>query len=375
MRPLGGGAFGKVYLVKHRCTGIELAMKILDKKKYIRKNMLRYAMAERNILCCIRHPFIVSLSYCFQTPDALVLVLQYCPGGDLQMRIEAETKLDEQTTRVYSAEVLTALEYLHERQIIYRDLKPENIVFDQEGHAVLTDFGLSKEGVVDSARSFVGSLAYMAPEVVQNLGHNHTVDIYALGANIYVMLVGSAPYTHPGITRDMLQAKILHATLDYPPFLSQQVVSLLTRLLQRVPSERLGADTTADVKHHDFFAPIDFAALLRREVAVPAPRVDSTRSSTSSRCAKAANINVMANPFLPKARRSEVGVVSRTCKGFRKCVGLEFPSETSWDQPASRRTPNVAASSRGPDRRLEGWEYAAVAFSEPGERSQVAKVC
>jgi serine/threonine protein kinase len=98
------------------------------------------------------------------------LILDFCPGGDLGRLIQKQGKLNEQTARVYMAEILLALEDFHSRDIIYRDLKPDNIVIDDQGHALLTDFGLSKEGVLEvsnGAKSFCGSVAYLSPAMAR----------------------------------------------------------------------------------------------------------------------------------------------------------------------------------------------------------------
>ena len=99
----------------------------------------------------------------------LFLILDYCPGGDLARVLHKEKKFTEARARIYICEILLAIQYLHKRDIVFRDLKPDNVVIDTEGHAMLTDFGLSKEGVLDniSAKSFCGSVAYLAPEMLK----------------------------------------------------------------------------------------------------------------------------------------------------------------------------------------------------------------
>ena len=116
--------------------------------------------------------------------------------GDIGKLLAAERRLKEDRARMYAAEVLLALEELHKRDIIFRDLKPDNVVIDEEGHALLTDFGLSKEGVMTdlTTKSFCGSVAYLAPEMLKKAGHGKSLDWYLFGVLIYEMLVGMPPY-------------------------------------------------------------------------------------------------------------------------------------------------------------------------------------
>lgn len=123
--------------------------------------------------------------------------MDYCPGGDLGELLQKEKCMSESLVMMYLAEIVLALEDLHKRDIIFRDLKPDNIVLDSEGHVKLTDFGLSKEGVLDhstGARSFCGSVAYLAPEMLKRSGHGKAVDWYLLGVVMYELLVGMPPY-------------------------------------------------------------------------------------------------------------------------------------------------------------------------------------
>ena len=150
-------------------------------------------------------------------------------------------KLDEDVARFYFWEVLLALEYLHENGIIYRDLKPENILLDDEGHVILTDFGLSKVGFdkYTLSYSFWGSPEYMSPEMLNETGHGFAMDIYSLGALLFEFLTGLPPFYSQD--RDELFYNIWNKHLDIPDYLSYEAQDLLKRLLRKDPWERLGA--------------------------------------------------------------------------------------------------------------------------------------
>jgi serine/threonine protein kinase len=267
---LGKGSFGEVFQVKHKRNEQEYAMKVLQKTKIMSNNLLRYAMTERNVLAYVHHPYIVRLHYAFQTPSHLVLVLQYCPRGNLQQLILREEELQESISQLYTAEILLALIHLHDRKTLFRDLKPENVVLDEKNHAMLTDFGLSKEGVAGSrgTKSFCGSVAFLAPEILLRRGHGHTVDIYNLGVLLYNMLTGLPPF----YDRDQqtIFSNIKYKRLEVPEWVPRAASALIYATMEREPSRRLGAEHTTDVKNHIFFAEIDFDAVMRREVPVPA---------------------------------------------------------------------------------------------------------
>jgi protein-serine/threonine kinase len=227
LQPLGKGSFGEVYLVRNVCTGMLYAMKVLDKEKIISKNLTIYALTERNVLSQINHPFMVSLHFAFQSNEKLFLILDYCPGGDLARHLSVEKKFSEARSKVYLCEIILALEELHKRDIIFRDLKPDNIVLDADGHAILTDFGLSKEGVSNSfqAKSFCGSIAYLAPEVLKRKGHGKCVDWYLLGVLFYEMVVGYPPYFT--VNKNELINNIQKGKLKIPASLSLDAKELI----------------------------------------------------------------------------------------------------------------------------------------------------
>lgn len=227
LKELGKGSFGEVFLVSKQDTGQLFAMKVLQKDKIISQNLIKYALTERNVLSYMKHPFIVSLNFAFQTTDKLFLILDYCPGGDLGSHLSKEKRLSEYRARIYICEIVLALEELHRHNIIFRDLKPDNIVLDADGHALLTDFGLSKEKVFDNyqARSFCGSLAYLAPEVIRRQGHGKAVDWYLLGVVFYEMVVGKPPYF--SMDKSELMNNIQRGKLKIPSSLSAEAKELI----------------------------------------------------------------------------------------------------------------------------------------------------
>lgn len=329
LKMLGKGSFGEVYLVRCKETSELYAMKILLKNKVFTANILRYAQTERNVLTYLHHPYIVSMHHAFQTDTQLVLVLQYCSNGNLQDLVNRQKRLHEPLACLYSAEVLLALIHLHEREIVYRDLKPENVVLDDDGHALLTDFGLSKEGVAGlrGAKSFCGSIAFMAPEILQQAGHGHTVDVYGLGVLLYDMVVGMPPFYDSD--RNVLFRNIKHAELHIPKNVPRKAASLIQVLLKREPKKRLGADQTANIKKHEFFGSIDFSKLFQREVALPPGATSLLNGPTDWSQFR----GTAANPFVSPDKAT-----------WRRHFGGTPPAKTA-----------VASQS------VDGWD-----FSEPG---------
>ena len=268
---LGRGSFGEVYLVQKISTKKNYAMKVLRKERIMGQNLSKYAIAERNVLSLSNHPFIVKLNYAFQNSTKLFLILEYCPGGDLSKHLSIEKRFKEDRAKFYLCEILLALEDLHKRNIIFRDLKPDNVVLDNEGHCKLTDFGLSKEGIdsEQNTKSFCGSLAYLAPEVLKKQGHGKAVDWYLLGVLFYEMIVGITPYYDPD--KNTLFLNIEQGNLYIPDYISEDAKNLLRGLLQRDPKKRLGGGNrdAEEIKEHIFFKDIDWKKIYNKKIKPP----------------------------------------------------------------------------------------------------------
>mmetsp|Transcript_15409 Transcript_15409/g.22369 ORF Transcript_15409/g.22369 Transcript_15409/m.22369 type:complete len:344 (+) Transcript_15409:37-1068(+) len=268
---IGKGSYGKVLLVRKNNTGELLAMKMLRKDYIARRNQIEHTRTERSVLEKVHHPYIVRLKYAFQNSKKLYFVLEYCPGGELFFHLSRSQRFDEPRAKFYAACMILALEHLHKLNIVYRDLKPENILIDDTGFAKITDFGLSKENIIDNtgANSFCGTPEYLAPEILQKRGHGKAVDWWALAALIYEMLTGLPPfYTRD---REKLFQSIIHGEANYPSYLSEQVKDLLSKLFAKDPASRLGSGPTdaQEIKQHPWFADIDWDRMLRKEVPPP----------------------------------------------------------------------------------------------------------
>lgn len=272
---LGKGSYGTVLLVRQRATGRLYAQKQFKKASItVHKKLIEQTKTERAILESVnRHPFVVKLFYAFQDHEKLYLILEYAQGGELFHHLASERIFSEDVAAFYMAEMILALDHLHRTLgVVYRDLKPENCLLDLEGHLLLTDFGLSKVAVDehDKCRSFLGTVEYMAPEVIQGAEYGMAVDWWSLGALGFDLLTGAPPFT--GNNNAKIQEKILKQKLVLPYYLGPDAKDLLTRLLRKEPKKRLGYNMPKDlqtIKSHRFFRKINWKKLEARELEPP----------------------------------------------------------------------------------------------------------
>ncbi|KAH6685962.1 kinase-like domain-containing protein [Plectosphaerella plurivora] len=267
LKVVGKGSFGKVMQVRKKDTNRIYALKTIRKAHIISRSEVAHTLAERSVLAQINNPFIVPLKFSFQSPEKLYFVLAFVNGGELFHHLQKEQRFDVNRSRFYTAELLCALECLHGFNVIYRDLKPENILLDYQGHIALCDFGLCKLDMKDGDRTntFCGTPEYLAPELLMGQGYNKTVDWWTLGVLLYEMLTGLPPFYDEN-TNEMYR-KILSEPLHFPghDIVPPAAKDLLTKLLNRNPEERLGANGSAEIKAHPFFHAIDWRKLLQRK--------------------------------------------------------------------------------------------------------------
>jgi len=268
LKLIGQGSFGRVLQVKKKNTGEIYAMKVLEKAKIIAQGEVQHTMAERNILTKLKHPFLVNLNYSFQTNEQLHFVLDFVNGGELFFHLQNERRFPEDRVRFYAAEILLALEHLHNAGVIYRDLKPENLLLTDQGHIVMTDFGLAKEGMFSydaKTDTFCGTPEYLAPEVLLGNGYGKAVDWWSFGCLVYEMLSGLPPFYSQNV-QDMYK-RILSDKLIFAKEVSPEAKELITALLTKDP-ERRAADPNV-LKRYKFFESVNWDALYNKQVPPP----------------------------------------------------------------------------------------------------------
>ncbi|UJR09396.1 hypothetical protein I4U23_013638 [Adineta vaga] len=294
LKLISNGAYGAVHLVKHRQTQERYAMKKISKTHLILRNQIEQAFVERDIMTFTDNPFVVALICTFETKNHLCLVMEYVEGGDvatLLKNIGGPLNID--IARMYFAETTLAVEYLHSYGIIHRDLKPDNLLITAIGHIKLTDFGLSKIGLMSLTTNFYeklidketkafddkqicGTPSYIAPEVILRQGYGKAVDWWSMGIILYEFLVSIPPFT--GNTPDELFANVINGEIDWSQLTSDMdenssedmiysdAKNLIEQLLEHDPSKRLGTLAGAyEIRSHPFCSCINWNSLLREK--------------------------------------------------------------------------------------------------------------
>jgi len=248
-----------------------MALKTMKKKLIVDLGQVGHLQAEKLIHEMVRCPFIATFLGCFQDDRRVFFLMEHVHGGELYGRLKREGRLPMGHAKLYAAELVLALDYLHSLRVAYRDLKPENVLIARDGHLKLVDFGFAKLLGDNLAFTIVGTPEYLAPEIVQSRGHGTAVDFWALGVLTFEMLAGYPPFFAES-PYDIYK-KILDLDIKYPRHFDVKAVDLLKRLLAFDPDSRL---TSMGCFHHVWFDYVEWVKVQSQELKAPwRPRVEA----------------------------------------------------------------------------------------------------
>ncbi|XP_014669463.1 PREDICTED: protein kinase DC2-like [Priapulus caudatus] len=238
------------------------------RRRATKGSVQHFLTTRRTLLETVKHPFLVNLLWTSHDDTFLYMLFDYVCGGELFTYLRHAGNFDSATANFYTAEIVSALEYLHALAIVYRDMKPENLLLDKEGHLKITDFGFAKK-LEDRTWTLCGTPEYLAPEIIQSKGHNKAVDWWALGILIYEMLIGYPPFFDDNPFG--IYEKILTGVIEWPKHIDLVAKDLIRKLLVQDRTRRLGnmKRGAEDVKHHRWFKRIAWADVYQRKLQPP----------------------------------------------------------------------------------------------------------
>ena len=275
---LGVGSFGRVTLVSH--GGETYALKEIGKAQIVARGLVDHVWREKETMKECDSPFLVNLRQTYVSDASIFMLMDKVLGGELFTYVHSRrSPLPESHAKFYAACVVLAFEYLHDRQIIYRDLKPENVLISSNGYVKVADFSFAKK-LAKGLKTFTlcGTPQYLAPEQIQQTGHNRAVDWWALGVFIYELVNGRPPFNqgdHYHMYNAINDVKFYFAAQNSP-----SLRAVVLGFLRHMPAGRLGMGKfgVRDVKRHEWFATdINWPALANQRAQAPyVPALDSS---------------------------------------------------------------------------------------------------
>ena len=247
IKTIGRGNFAKVKLALHELTGHKVAIKIINKTQ-LDQISLQKLFREVKIMKSLNHPNIVKLFEVIQTEKTLYLIMEYASGGELFDYLATHGRMKEEEARAKFRQIVSAVHYLHQKNIVHRDLKAENLLFDSEMNIKIADFGFSNEFTSNGKlNTFCGSPPYAAPELFQGKKYDGPkVDIWSLGVILYALISGNLPFDGKNLKE--LKECILSGKYTIPFDMSSECENLLKKLLVLNPSKRASLQTVMQDK-------------------------------------------------------------------------------------------------------------------------------
>ncbi|XP_020772988.1 MAP/microtubule affinity-regulating kinase 3a isoform X13 [Boleophthalmus pectinirostris] len=237
LKTIGKGNFAKVKLARHILTGREVAIKIIDKTQ-LNPNSLQKLFREVRIMKILNHPNIVKLFEVIETERTLYLVMEYASGGEVFDYLVAHGRMKEKEARAKFRQIVSAVQYCHQKHIVHRDLKAENLLLDADMNIKIADFGFSNEFTMgNKLDTFCGSPPYAAPELFQGKKYDGPeVDVWSLGVILYTLVSGSLPFDGQNLKE--LRERVLRGKYRIPFYMSTDCENLLKRFLVLNPGKR-----------------------------------------------------------------------------------------------------------------------------------------
>ena len=253
LKELGAGSFGHVYLVKHKVTKAEYAIKAIDKRNKTNQEEKPYFRREIEVMYKIHHPNVVKLYGHFEDNNYCYFIMEYISKGNVYGLIPSDKKkrINPKVVATLMKDVISAVYYLHNMNpiIIHRDIKPENVLLADNLVAKLTDFGWSNYMQEDEKRTTVcGTPIYLAPEIIKEQGHDEKVDIWCIGVLLFELITGNVPFQGNDI--DTLKENILHLKITWPKDINIDAKNLIKKILKSDPASRISLE---EMLQHPFF--------------------------------------------------------------------------------------------------------------------------
>ncbi|XP_024859820.1 MAP/microtubule affinity-regulating kinase 3a isoform X9 [Kryptolebias marmoratus] len=248
LKTIGKGNFAKVKLARHILTGREVAIKIIDKTQ-LNPNSLQKLFREVRIMKILNHPNIVKLFEVIETERTLYLVMEYASGGEVFDYLVAHGRMKEKEARAKFRQIVSAVQYCHQKHIVHRDLKAENLLLDADMNIKIADFGFSNEFTLgNKLDTFCGSPPYAAPELFQGKKYDGPeVDVWSLGVILYTLVSGSLPFDGQNLKE--LRERVLRGKYRIPFYMSTDCENLLKRFLVLNPAKRGTLEVREDGKN------------------------------------------------------------------------------------------------------------------------------
>ncbi|XP_067336578.1 MAP/microtubule affinity-regulating kinase 3a isoform X8 [Channa argus] len=248
LKTIGKGNFAKVKLARHILTGREVAIKIIDKTQ-LNPNSLQKLFREVRIMKILNHPNIVKLFEVIETERTLYLVMEYASGGEVFDYLVAHGRMKEKEARAKFRQIVSAVQYCHQKHIVHRDLKAENLLLDADMNIKIADFGFSNEFTLgNKLDTFCGSPPYAAPELFQGKKYDGPeVDVWSLGVILYTLVSGSLPFDGQNLKE--LRERVLRGKYRIPFYMSTDCENLLKRFLVLNPGKRGTLEVREDAEN------------------------------------------------------------------------------------------------------------------------------